>query len=1014
MALLAKIQSLLDAPSLSTNLSRLFGEVLGWDAASGSPWSITFGTAVAPPLTVYPVAHIRDFPVFRIDWPAGTLPTVAESRAVYRALMPTAGEHLVCYVTPDGRSVAFVWAKQVGRSKIALRTLRYEAQQPTMSIAERLVKLAFTEHEKESFGDSGMPIVLGKLEAAFDVAAVTKQFLSEYRRVFKLAEDALTMLPQPSRRLFALKLFSRLMVILFLERKGWFTLHGRTDYLLALWQVHAAERERGNDPRSFYQSRLNPLFFGSLAAREKVAGRSIDPNNWIGQLPHLGGQLFAQDDVDRDQSICIPDAVLEQAITSLFYRFNCTLSESTLLDAEVAVDPEMLGTMFEALVAGRRESGSYYTPKPLVVFMCREALKGYLQTQVPDEAASALARFVDEHDAGGLRNASAVLEALRTVTVCDPACGSGALLLGMLQELAALRSVLSASHAVDTQSMYERKREIIERNLCGMDLDPFAVTIAQLRLWLSLVEEFKHSYATPRSLRGVRCMITAGDGLIAADQMADTPHTSFHRQPVKEPSEPTDVSLKLLKSPPGELRSRFKLPSGSSVACAAEGEHAGLDNRPIEPFPMFDAGSFDIVVANPPYVRQERLSRVYKERWLKPAYPTVYSGTADLYVYFYVRALQILRVNGTLAIISPNKWLRARYGAKLREQIAANCRITSITDFGDLPVFETALTYPMICVAQKGKGAAGPTIVTQVQSLAAPYPDVQALIQAQGQRVPATAVMGADWTLASGASMQVLPKKRAGLPLIKYVQGNLYRGVLTGLNRAFFIDASTRSALIAADPKSAEVIMPLALGKDIRRWRVAARDRWLIFTRRGTDIDRYPAIRAYLEQWQQQLTPKVAGNEANGRKPGRYSWYEIQDEITYHACFGQPKIVYQVFQVKPSFAYDQAGMFVNNAVYIIPTTDLYLLGVLNSQACWHEIGQRCSHIQNGYQLMRANFANVFIPHAAAPDRAAIAGIVQQCIESQGDALALADCEAEIDARVASLYGLPTAQGRMVI
>ncbi len=1007
MALLAKIQSLLDVPSLSMNLSRLFGEVLGWNVTSGGPWSISFGTRLVQSLSVDPVAHISGFPVLQIDWPASTLPTVAERREIYRALALSAVEHLVCYVTPNGRSIAFVWAKQVGRKKIRLRTLRYEAQQPAVSTIERLMELAFTKQERGRSDDPGMPVVLRKLEAAFDVAAVTKQFFNEYKRLFKVAEDSLTMLPQEARRIFALKLFSRLLVVKFLERNGWFTLHGRQDTLRALWQAYVAEREHGDDRLSFYQSRLRPLFFAGLKAREEVAGPSTGANDQVGQGSHLDGPLFAQDDFDRDQSVWIPDAVIDQVINILLYRFSFTLTESTPLDSEVAVDPEMLGSMFEAFVEDRRASGSYYTPKPIVVFMCREALKGYLQTQLPDESTQALARFVDEHDVSGLRNPIVVLAALRRVTVYDPACGSGALLFGMLQELVALQPALFASQTTASRSTYERKREIIERNLFGMDLDPFAVTIARQRLWLSLVEELqlKHVNATPPALPGLRCMIEVGDSLIASSRWANTRHTSIHRQPSDELVQPTNDSL----ANQNRLKSTLLHQLSMNPTTAQEDQRGTTAEWPIELNHVFDAGGFDIVVANPPYVRQERLSREYKERELKPAYPTVYSGTADLYVYFYAGALQLLCAHGTLAIISPNKWLRAQYGAKLREQIAASCRISSITDFGDLPVFETATTYPMICIAQKGKGASGPVIFTHVQSLAAPFPDLQAVMHEQGQLVPAQAIMGDDWTLASSTSKHSRPKKQDGLPLMQYVQGNLYRGVLTGLNRAFFIDARTRSALIDEDANSAEVIMPLALGKDIRRWRVNGRDRWIIFTRRGLEIDRYPAIRAYLEQWREQLTPKVTGKEAKGRKPGRYKWYEIQDEITYYACFDQPKIVYQVFQVKPSFAYDQAGMFVNNAGYIIPTTDLYLLGVLNSKACWDEIARHCSHIRNGYQLMRAYFAKVRIPHASAPDRAAIAGLVQQCINAANDAVVVAEWEAEIDARVASLYGLTTAE-----
>ena len=176
-------------------------------------------------------------------------------------------------------------------------------------------------------------------------------------------------------------------------------------------------------------------------------------------------------------------------LAALFGRFNFTLTESTPLDVEVAVDPEMLGTVFEELVTGRHASGSYYTPKPVVSFMCREALKCHLATCLGEPSREAVATFVDGHDPAALHHPEAVLEALRTVRTCDPACGSGAFVIGMMHELLDLRACLFAAAPLDTPSLFERKLAIIEQNLYGVDLDALAVDIARLRLWLSLAVE---------------------------------------------------------------------------------------------------------------------------------------------------------------------------------------------------------------------------------------------------------------------------------------------------------------------------------------------------------------------------------------------------------------------------------------------------------------------------------------------------------------------------------------------
>jgi hypothetical protein len=200
--------------------------------------------------------------------------------------------------------------------------------------------------------------------------------------------------------------------------------------------------------------------------------------------------LFEEEADDID-GFTFPDTVVAKILTGLIYQFNFTVTESTPLDVEVAVDPEMLGRIFEELVTGRHESGSYYTVKPVVAFMCYEALASYLGARLPAESEAALAQFVYQKDPSKLRNPEAVLEALRAVKVCDPACGSGAYLLGMLHVLLELRECLFAARSLDAKTVYDRKLEIIQNNLYGVDKDDFAVNIARLRLWLSLIVDYE-------------------------------------------------------------------------------------------------------------------------------------------------------------------------------------------------------------------------------------------------------------------------------------------------------------------------------------------------------------------------------------------------------------------------------------------------------------------------------------------------------------------------------------------
>jgi len=427
---------------------------------------------------------------------------------------------------------------------------------------------------------------------------------------------------------------------------------------------------------------------------------------------------------------------------------------------------------------------------------------------------------------------------------------------------------------------------------------------------------------------------------------------------------------------------------------------------------VFARGGFDVVLANPPYVRHELITDI--KPVLKSAYGALYSGTADLYVYFYYRAVQLLRPGGMLVFISSNKWFRAAYGAKLRAHIGSACHVHSITDFGDLPVFESATAYPMIFVAQKGDAPVTATFLTEVKSLQAPYPDVGALIQQHGQRLPTSAIRGANWTLTDAVSADRLQQmRRSGKPLGEYVGGHIYRGVLTGLNKAFVIDSDVKAELIAADPRSEDIIKPFGRGKDIRRWTVKYQDKWLIFARHGTKIDDYPAIKEHLSKWREKLEPKPRGlpmeEERPGRKPGSYKWYEIQDDVAYYPIFEKTKIVLPDIAVGPRFALDTTGLYFGNTAYIIPVSDLYLLGVLNSSAALLFYLGLTAQVRGGYLRFFAQYLEqIPIPSASAADRDAIAMLVKKCLDANGQGSNIATWEAEINSRVAWLYGITEA------
>ena len=248
-----------------------------------------------------------------------------------------------------------------------------------------------------------------------------------------------------------------------------------------------------------------------------------------------------------------------------------------------------------------------------------------------------------------------------------------------------------------------------------------------------------------------------------------------------------------------------------------------------------DFVGFDAVIGNPPYIRQEELGDA--KAFLKKGFPKTYAGTADLYIMFVEHGLRILRPNGQFVYIIPNKWMRAGYGASLRKWLKT-LAIEQIADFGDLPVFEEATTYPSILSVKK-MPAVGHFQAVQIDTLQ--FTDGLAnYIQTNGFEIKNDSLRDEGWQLTNAVVQQLLAKLRAtGKPLGDYVNNKIYRGVLTGLNEAFVIDAATKDALIAEDPRSAEVIKPFLAGRNIKRYQTPTVDKYLILFRNGSTREKF-------------------------------------------------------------------------------------------------------------------------------------------------------------------------------
>ena len=837
-------------------------------------------------------------------------------------------------------------------------------------------------------------------DQAFDVEPVTEEFFKQYHLIFERVEKLIKGIrDNDQKRLFTQKLFNRLMFIAFIQKKGWMKFAGKNtaDYLNVLWSDY---QKNGDQEMGFYYERLETLFFKGLAGGGYDIGLNKINKNlgglWrqlIGDVPPLNGGLFEDDEEEQNPDLRVPDEAIRLILHGLFDHFNFTVTEATPLDVEVAVDPEMLGKVFEELVTGRHETGSYYTPKPIVSFMCREALKGHLESQLPSDTAPAIASFVDDHDPRDLKDAEKSLEALRRIRVCDPACGSGAYLLGMMHELIDLRRCLFKSKNVDSITEYQRKLEIIQRNLYGVDIDPFAVNIARLRLWLSLAVEFEGEH--PEPLPNLKFEIEEGDSLSAP---GPEPDQGLMREAVVRQFR--DAKAEYIKAH-GDKKYTLEKTVLDLKASIASWTHKdkgveGFD-WPVEFAEVFDEGGFDVIVANPPYVRQELIKE--RKPVLQRVFPYVYSGKADLYVYFYARAVQLLRHSGMIAFISSNKWFLAGYGKDLRQHIAKECRLISITDFGELPVFRSAATWAMIFVGQKAPTASQSPMFTQVRSLDPPYPDLLSIIRHNGIRLSTDAIDGSHWSLIEAVSLKhVRTFEHSGVLLRDYIEGEVYSGIKTGLNEAFWIDAERRRQLIAEDKTSADIIKPLARGDEIRKWHIEESGLYIIYVPPGLNINKYPAVKAHLKQFRSDLEKRAI----------QQPWWELQQAQNRQGTWQKPKIVFPFICKESRFTLDRRKTYVNMNCFLFNSDDSFLLGVLNTQVVWWYLQCICATLGDPtaggrLQLKRQYIERIPIPNADGKVRSRISALAERCLDASG-----VDCseyEEELESLVVRLYGV---------
>jgi adenine-specific DNA-methyltransferase len=737
-----------------------------------------------------------------------------------------------------------------------------------------------------------------------------------------------------------------------------------------------------------------------------------------------------------------------KGLIDIFNHYKFTVDEHTPLEEEVALDPELLGHVFENLLASvnpdtessaRKASGSFYTPRVVVDYMVDEALVAYFAHKLqphnakkslgqpqqdflrlgsapgeldleetssessavaaPDTSAlearlRELLSYTEEkhwfHDKAERRM---LISAIDTLRALDPACGSGAFPMGLLQKLVHILKKLDpdnalwkeqqlaplhAQHAAalknpdanarreqvervnaDMERLearfsdanypdYSRKLYLIEKCLFGVDIQPIAVQIAKLRFFISLIVSQKLDATKDNwninPLPNLETKLVAANSLIGVARQTGL---SMHEPEIKilrdelRQGRADHFALRTYKGKRA-WRKRDKVLRRQLSALLEQDGYGNDDAVRLaawDPYDQnakadfFDADSmflqgenFDLLIGNPPYVRHEliqELKPIFKDQY------DCYTGTADLYVYFYERSIKLLKPHGAFAFITSNKWYRAKYGSDLRRFMAQETLLKSIVDFGDAPVFD-ALAYPTIVIAtRREKTTSHPTESLQVLNWTGVFADepveqFPTLVQAAGFRMPQSGLTVDGWRLEPAAQRDLLARlRKAGKPLGNYVQGKFYNGIKTGLNEAFVISGQKRAELIAEHSSSADIIKPFLRGRDVKRWKVEFAEWYLIKIQSSENFGHpwsgepaqkaekifaktYPAIFRYFQSLRESLIARY--------DQGEYFW-ELRS-CDYWDKFEKPKLIIAAITERPTSAIDDEEFFCNNKASI--------------------------------------------------------------------------------------------------
>jgi hypothetical protein len=826
--------------------------------------------------------------------------------------------------------------------------------------------------------------------------------------------------------IFTNRLLGRLLFCYFLIKKGVIT----ADYL-NIEQENIGQ----NSDDNYYYNKLSLLFFEVLNTPKNERQHSdID-------TPYLNGGLFEKKELDKIK-VGFPSGYFKR-LFAVFAKYNWTVDESLSNFEVVAIDPEMLGRIFESLLAElkeRKTKGAYYTPRVIVDYMCKESLHQYLLTNSDSNAHSIINKIFDNQTSYLIdqkKNIQAdikphkdhLLKVLDKITVFDPACGSGAFPMGMLQMMLQIYE-----HLGDKLSVSERKMKIIENSIFGADIEPNAIEIARLRAWLSIIVDEDNNDIKPLpnlDFKFVCCnsliklerkgQSSLTDNIALADKLQELQHKYFNANSYKR-----KLSLR---------KQYHDLISQSKAQDSLFGKSQYLEQ--LESYDPFNTGhicqfydsefmfgvkdGFDIVIGNPPYVQIQKFSgHTYQEQLKEQKYET-FIKSADLYVLFIEKACNLLKQSGVMSFITSNKWMRANYGKLLRQFLSNKVQTLQLIDFGGCKIFANAtVDANILTIKNIAPNADEP--INACEILMADYNSNINLAQyTQQHRRSLQAVNADSWIIGNNIDMVIKNKIESKGIKLKDWDIKINYGIKTGLNEAFIIDNATKERLCEADPKSAEIIKPILRGRDIKRYEAKWAGLWLIVAKYGAHQylqSQYKVIYEYLLQFQDKLARRGQCRYGGKNNQGMHHWLELDNcpNDKYLAEFEKEKIVYREIVQNSSFNLDVDQYYPEATTFLITAginTNLkYLIALLNSDCIswiFKSFYAGGGLGGKGYRYKKIFIEQLPIPQLTPQQQQPFIELVDKIIQAKQQGQDSHKYEKEIDQLVYQLYDLTTEE-----